>query len=138
MHCAGDQLLTGAALAVDEDTDVATRYSLDLTKDIAHRRGTADHPSVRTRVGSLLEVCHFVASLLESYGMGDCRDELGALQWLGKVVEGAAVHGVDDRCRSGFRGQHEHRDARMLPVDRVECVEPAQTRQVDVEAHGIG
>src|SRR5262249_18061313 len=100
---AGDELLAGAALAVDADVDVADRHLRDAREDVAHLRRLADDPVVggpdrgeralaRVPRGSqrLLE------DLLEQGTRGRARHAIDVRE-LGQIVDLGVVEGVDER-----------------------------------------
>jgi hypothetical protein len=90
----GDQLLAGAALAVDQHRDTGARQSADGAKHLLHGGGLTDDLRgggglllARLALGSL-----FFQMVLGTTHQGDC---LVDVERLGQVFEGAALVGVD-------------------------------------------
>ncbi len=134
-----DQLLAGAALALDEDGRVAVGEAADGLEDLLHRHAGADE-----RDAGLVASDHLRADaadgILEPVHFGGTRDEcphLVEIEGLREVVEGAAFHRFDGVRHRVLRGDHDHDDRRFGLADACQHVEAAHVGHPDVEDRDI-
>jgi len=91
---AGDQLLAGAALALDEDGRGCVRDLGDDLGQLLHPGAVTDDFGVAPALPPRLLVRDHVARVVVALAgrLGDDRLELGVLERLGEEVEGAGLH----------------------------------------------
>jgi hypothetical protein len=134
---ARDQLFAGAALAEDEDVDVARGDAIDLAEHGDHRRGSGDDPRVGGALGAALEVLDLHRHAVTLDGVAQRGRELVAIERLGQVVVGAGAHGLDDGGDLAIGGEHHHGEVREARADLLERLEAAHAGEADVEAHRL-
>jgi hypothetical protein len=129
----GEQLLAGAALALDEDGRRAVGHLVDQGHEPTESGARPDD------IASAQQV---VQSLLESAVLGDegpvlerlpdHPDELAAREGLGQEVAGAVLHGPH-RFLDGAEGrEHDHVHLRGHCPDLAQELEPGQPRHLEV------
>ena len=137
---AGDQLLAGARLALDEDVRLRARGLADQLEDRLDRRALADDlVEAHLRRQPLAQAPVLVAqpALRESPLHGQPEDVVRR-QRLQEVVEGPQPHGLDGRLHRAVTRDDDDGDVRVqvgrAPQDR----EPVGARHLEVGEHDVG
>ena len=132
---ARDQLLAGAALALDENRRTARRRLDDQVEHLTHLRAAAD--DVGELVVALLDVLPQRPVLGHQppplHGVADDDQHLVVLEGLGDVVERAALHRRNGALDRGIGGDDDHRQVLVDPLQLVERRNPVQARHHDVD-----
>ena len=133
MDGACDDLLAGAAFAVDQHGGGGRRHALDHFADVKHRGAGGDEvlePVAQRHLGLLRDDDRVV--LDARLGSLDGRQHLVDLEGLGYVVEGAAFHRVDRRLDGGIGGEQDHGKLRLEGLDRADQLQPVHRRHPQI------
>ena len=133
MDRARHQLLTGAALALDENRRGAVGDLLDEREHPPERGARADHLSLGPDVFQLLlERLVLLDQVAALEGLVDQLDELLAAERLGQEVVGAVLHRLHGLLDRAEGGQQDHVDVGHDRLRRPEELEPGQARHPEV------
>ncbi len=139
MDRARDQLLAGAALALNEDGRSARRRLDDEVEHLPHPGTAAD--DVRELVVPLLDVLPQVAVLVEQtpplHRVADDDQHLVVLERLGDVVEGAGLHRRDRAFDGRIGGDDDDVEVLVDPLQFVERRDAVQPWHHDVDDGGV-
>ena len=139
MEGARDQLLAGAAFAVDQNRGPARRRLHDQVEDLLHPRAAAD--DLAEPVGMMLQVLaqHAIlgdqAALRE--GVAHDGEHFVVLERLGDVVKRATLHRRDGALDRRERGNHQHRQVVVDLLQLVERGHAVHARHHDVDDRGV-
>ncbi|MNX19999.1 hypothetical protein D3C86_499330 [compost metagenome] len=127
----GDQLLAGAALAVDQHRDAGAGQSAYGAKHLLHGGGLTD--DLRGG-GSLLLASLALGALLFQMILGAAHqgDCLVDVERLGQVFEGAALVGVDRAVEIRVRRHDDDGQIRLAAVDLLQQAEAVYARHADI------
>ena len=132
---ARDQLLAGAALALDENRRSARRRLDDQVEHLPHPRAPAD--DVGELVVPLLDVLAQVAVLVHQppplHRVADDDQHFVVLERLGDVVERAALHRRDRALDRRVGGDDDDRQVLVDPLQLVERGDAVEARHHDVD-----
>ena len=132
---ARDQLLAGAALALDQNRRSARRRLDDQVEHLPHPRAAAD--DVRELVVALLDVLAQVAVLVDQppplHRVADDDEHFVVLERLGDVVERAALHRRDRALDRRVGGDDDDREVLVDPLQLVERRDAVEARHHDVD-----
>ena len=137
MDAAGDELLTGAALAADEDGGRVLRHGVDGLVHFEHRRAATDDGT--EALGAMDLGAQPAVLALE---VGDVQDlaerhqELVGIAGLHEVVPGAELHGFDGCLGAAVPGQDDHRGCEQAAVAARRYVPLQATQQLHAVHHG--
>ena len=138
MDGAGDQLLAGAALAVDQHRRGGAGDALDQREDRLHPAALAD--DVVEGV-FLLQLAAQVDVLVRQLGplQGLLRHDLQLVdvERFRNVVGRSQLHRLDGRLGGGVGGHHDHRRAAAVHLDLPQQVEAVAVRHQDVAQHEV-
>ena len=110
---AGDQLLAGAALALDEDGGVRRADLPEHVEDALHRRAAADDALEAVALVHLaLQVAAFADEALFLRRLLDLRAEHVHVERLLQVRQRALLHRLDGGAHGAVPGEDEHLDLR--------------------------
>ena len=131
----GDELLAGAALALDEDGFRRRGHAADLLAQTLHRRARTDHLG-RLRAG-LPRGGRFAHQAAVPDGLADQRFNLVGAERLLDVVERAVAHRLDRRGDRGV-GRHHH-DLRPVtpPLELDDQLQAGHPRHLHVGDNAI-
>ncbi len=133
----GDQLLAGAALAVDEHRDAGARQAADGAEHLLHRRRLAD--DLRGAAGLLLACLALGALLLEVIlGAPNQGHGLVDVKRLGQVFEGAALVGVDRTIEIRVGGHDDDGQVGLTAVDLLQQAQAVDPGHPDIGEDHIG
>jgi len=65
------------------------------------------------------------------------QPQLFEIEGLGDVVVGALLHRLHRRLDAGIAGHHDHHRLRTAPLDLFQNLQPAQSRQPEIEQHHV-
>src|SRR5262249_13838649 len=140
MDRAGDQLLTGATLALDQDRVVRPRDHVDLRKKLPDTRARAHDfaPELALRDPLAQGPQLFLEPVLLD-GLLDAEDQVFRLKGLAQIVVGALLHQLDRALDRPERRQDDDRDARGLDRQGAHELVAPHPRHVEVgDDRGIG
>src|SRR5215468_394199 len=131
----GDQLLAGAALALDEDGGAGVADRLHQLEDRPHLGRLPDEVlELALDAELLLQDAGAVLQLLPLQRLGDGEAHLVDVgEGLGEVVVGAGLHRLDGRLHRGEGGHHHHLHVGSRLLHGLEQVHPGQVRHPDVQ-----
>src|SRR6267142_3810264 len=127
---AGDQLLAGARLSVDEHGRRARRHLPDHAEDVLHLAVVADDVGEREAIDELLDerqVLAEQAGLLQ--GPAHRQDHRVPGQWLRQVVEGPVLHRPHGRVDGPVRRHDDDDGLRRHPqslLEQTDAVHPGE------------
>ena len=129
-----DQLLAGAALALDQHRRVRRRHLADQREDLPQLPAPADELDRGLLADEfLLEQPVLDAELAVLVGAVDEDHQLVELVGLGQVVEGPVLHRLDGRLHGGLAGEHDDRRRRGVLPQLLHRREAVHARHDDVE-----
>ena len=135
---ARDQLLAGAALAVDRDGDVGRRHHGDALVEVLDPRGAADDDVALARAALVVAIDSLpVAGLAIAQRALDPQAQLGAAERLGDEVERAQPHRLDRDLARIAAGHDDHARVNVPLVHLAQHVDPAHPRHEVVEQHDV-
>jgi hypothetical protein len=130
---ARDELLAGAALAVDQNGRLGVGHFVHHVKHLLHLFALTDDGA---KVGALLELLlqeHVLrAHTLHVERVADHHLDLVVLGVLNEVVEGALIDGLDGRLLRRVRGHDDDRHGRIQAADLLQHFHPVHPRHFDV------
>jgi len=134
----GDQLLTGAALSLDQDRRAVLRDDADRFEDLAHLfPGPDDVPHLevagRFHQQAIDLLFHFAGFQRLFYG----HVQLVDVHRFVDVVESPALHGADRRIHIMMGGNHDHLDVLFVLAQILQNGESVHIGKPDVEDHHI-
>ncbi len=135
MDVARDDLLAGAALALDQHRRVGRRDVLGELEHLEEALGLADRPGDRALVPPpdlLLELLVLHPDRAEFAGAPENRDQLVVGERLLDVVEGARIDCADGALQRGLSGHENDRCHRVLLARGRQDIEPGHLRHPDV------
>ncbi len=136
---AGDELLAHAELALQQDRAVVVRHALDEADDLLDGVALADDlGAVRGRSGRRDGGSGGPGGFLPER-MFDRALEVGQLEGLGQVVEGAEAHGLDGGFHAAVAGDHDDGGGwqfRAAELDDIQAVH-VPDEQVDNDEIGL-
>ena len=136
MDRAGDELLAGAGLALDQDRGVGRRHATDHLVDLLHGGGAADDELL-----ALLELApqalEVVRQTTELERAVDQHGDLIQVEGLRQVVVRAALGGLDRVGHRVLRGHDDDQRVDLLLARLGEDVEPRYVRHADVEEGNV-
>src|SRR2546425_1718063 len=128
---AGDELLAGAALALDEHRRGAAGDLLEERHHAAERGARADDRALLEQVVEpLLERAVLLDQVSALEGLADQAQELGALERLGEEVVRALLHRLDRLLDRAEGGQEDHVHFGRDRLDRSEQLDTPEARQL--------
>ncbi len=130
------ELLAGARFARDQHGHVRLRQAADGAEHLLHRRRMAQDLG---RLGGQRLDAGFAQALFES--APDQRHRLVDVEWLGQVIEGAALERGHRRIQVREGGDDDDRQAGMAGLDGLQQVDAGFARHADVRyqhLRGIG
>ena len=139
----GDELLAGAALALEEDRAPGRGGGLDEVEDVLHGLALADDVGEAEALPELvLEPDVLVLEALALEGLLDGHEqELVVLERLLDVVEGADLHGRDGRLDRAVGRDDDDRDQGIDPLDPpqdLDAVHPRHEKVEEDDVEGLG
>ena len=133
-----DQLLAGAALALDEDGGLGRSRQPDELEDLSHPLGLADDAAESEAAGELLfEAAVLFRQAARLRALLDGQEHLFVLERLGDVVERAEPHRFDRALDGGVGGHDDDDRVRVPPADFGEHLEPGPVRKHEVEENDV-
>src|SRR5581483_4942737 len=134
----GDDLLAGAALALDEDRRLAAGRGLDDAPDALHRLALADELMDAACLRQLLlEALLAIDEAPPLEGLPDEMQDLVGGEGLRDVVVSAALDGVDRGGDRPLTRNHDDLGRGPAPLHAVEELEAADARQREVGEHDV-
>jgi hypothetical protein len=134
---ARDQLLAGAALAVDRHGHVGRRHHGDALVQVLDPRGAADDDVALARAPLVAVDRLPVAGLPIAQRALDPQAQLGAAERLGDEVERAQSHRLDRDLARIAAGHDDHARVDVPLVHLAQHVDPAHPRHEVVEQHDV-
>ena len=134
-----DQLLAGAALALDEDVALVVLQAAHLALQRADRRGAPDQLGRVVPLGELLlELPIPVEETAAIDRLADCgADPVDVFERFLQVVERAAAHAADRALDARVAGHHDDLDLGPVPAQLIEEVEPAAIAEEQIEQNHV-
>ena len=137
---AGDDLLAGAALALDQDGGIGGRHHLGELEHVGEAARLADGPGDGALVLAadvLLELAVLHPDLAEFAGAPQDREQLVVGERLLDVVEGPRVDRPDRGLERGLRRHQDDRRHRILLLGRLQDVESGDLGHPHVGQHDV-
>src|SRR5262245_27992640 len=133
MYGAGDQLLAGPRLTVNQRAPAGRRGVSDLLPQRAHRRRVSDHRVTALELLLQLRVRRFEFALADR--VFDGEDGLFQRERLLDEIEGAELRGAHGHVDPPMDGDHDDACVGVIGFKSREGFEAVDSRQPDVEQH---
>ncbi len=134
----GDELLAGAALALDENGRAAGRDLRDEVEEAQHRLALADDVlEVVALLEGALELDDLFFGAMAGDGGADVGEQLLVVPRLLDEVLGAGANGIDDVADGAVGGDHDDRQVRLQLDDARQQIEAALAGQREIEQQKI-
>src|SRR5262249_46063176 len=130
-----DELLSGAAFAVDEDAAIGGRSDADLLAKSFHGDAVAEDLVAVAQLGTKRLVFFFEVPLLN--GVADKNDDFFECERLFDEIEGAEFGGADGSVNGGVAGNHDDRRRMRERLDAGKGFETVHAGEPDVEEDHI-
>jgi hypothetical protein len=134
----GDQLLSGAGLAADEDAGVGPGHAADQVVDLLHGRGCANQRTEATQLAQLAPQRADLAPHLQGAShVAQGHLDAGEVHRLRQIVGDAPAQGVHGGFDARGSGDQDDLGGRG-GLEAVQEGEPAAARQVKVDQQDVG
>ena len=133
-----DDLLAGPGLADQQDRSVHIRDLRDQLAQLAQRRALAQQARNRVRDGAALaQPAHLFGEAAVLERAVHPEDQLLDLERLGQEIVGAGANRGDRRIEAAERGDHQHRDVRVIGGHAFAELDAGDSGHPDVGHHHV-